>query len=69
LSSFLDNGAPESRVDLVTGDFGKHAECAAVFILLGKFWIDEVRGTSQSKRTEADLVEQVRRSGWRPVGE
>ncbi len=69
LSSFLANGAPESRVDLVTGDFGKHAECAAVFILLGKFWIDEVRGMPQSKRPEAALIEQVRRSDWRPVAE
>ncbi len=69
LSSFLANGAPASRVDLVTGDFGKHAECAAVFILLGKFWIDEARGTSHSKWSAEHVVEKVKQSGWRPIGE
>ncbi len=66
IESFRQLGVPDSRVDFATGDYGTHGQCAPVFLLLGKFWMDEIRSGTASK-TQAP-VEQLRRLAWRPIG-
>jgi pimeloyl-ACP methyl ester carboxylesterase len=65
IASFRQRGVPESVVDLSTGDFGSHGACAPVFILLGKFWIDDIRSGSFAK--DRPSVNELRRLDWRPV--
>lgn len=65
VASFRQRGVPEAVVDLVTGDFGNHEECAPVFLLLAKFWMDEIRaGKAPADRP---TLERLRSLDWRPV--
>ncbi len=65
IASFRTLGVPETLVDLSSGDFGTHGECAPVFLLLGKFWIDEIRSGAPAKSLPS--VEELQTLIWRPI--
>jgi pimeloyl-ACP methyl ester carboxylesterase len=65
IASFRALGVPQTLVDVSSGDFGTHGECAPVFLLLGKFWIDEIRSGAPAKTVPG--VEELRALRWRPL--
>ena len=65
VASFRALGVPQSLVDVSSGDFGTHGECAPVFLLLGKFWVDEIRAGSPAKNLPT--LQQLRNLSWRPI--
>ncbi len=60
LESFT-GGMASANVDLVSGDYGTHAECAPVLLLFGKFWIDGQRSGVTKAETEAIATTPSRR--------
>jgi pimeloyl-ACP methyl ester carboxylesterase len=61
IESFRSQGVPESVVDLETGSFGGHGDCAPIFLLAGLYWFESVRhGTEEL--TVAATKRQA--SGW-----
>ncbi|MDX1739729.1 MAG: lipase family protein [Rhodothermales bacterium] len=65
VASFRSLGVAETLVDVSSGDFGTHGECAPVFLLLAKFWIDDIRSGSPAKTAPA--VDELRALKWRPI--
>ncbi len=64
LDSFT-GGTPSTTIDLVSGDYGTHTECAPVLLLFGKFWIDQQRfGGAKAGTEEIDAARSRRWLKW-----